>query len=246
MFLRLFVVLLAIFLADSGNLLAGDKIHVAVAANFIQPFKEMAAIFEARSGVQVDATFASSGNIFNQIANGAPYDLFLSADEQRPQLLENNGLAEKPFTYAKGEVVLWSAHETFCEPADWQQALKKSGGRIAVANPRTAPYGQTAMAALEGAGLKPLLESRLVQAQDIAQTFHYATTQAVDAAFCALSAALSEEGKKGCFYRVPEAPPVVQAACVLKNTGQRQAAEAFAVFLVSAEAKTIKKRFGYR
>lgn len=246
MFPRWFFILLAVFLMNPGGSFARDRLHVAVAANFIQPFKEIAVIFEAREGVRVDGTFSSSGNIFNQITNGAPYDLFLSADELRPRLLERNGLAEKPFVYALGEVVLWSAHEEFCEPADWRQALKKTGGRVAVANPRTAPYGQTAMAALEGAGLSPLLEERIVQAQDIAQTFHYATTQAVDAAFCALSAVLSEEGKKGCFYRVPEASPIVQAACILKNTGQRQATEAFADFLVSDEAKRIKERFGYR
>ena len=224
---------------------ATERLHIAVAANFIQPFKELAALFETREGVQIDATFASSGTIFNQIANGAPYDLFLSADEQRPQLLEKNGLAEKPFVYARGEVVLWSARRDFCRSDDWKQALKTSRGRIAVANPKTAPYGTAAMTALDGAGLRPLLESRIVQAQDIAQTFHYASTEAVDAGFCALSGALTETGRKGCFYPLAEAPPIVQGACILKKTGQRRAAEAFAAFLISEEAQRIKGRFGY-
>jgi len=245
-FKRFLLFFLAILVLHPGPSWASESLRVAVAANFIQPFKELARLFEEREGVRVQAAFTSSGNIYNQITHGAPYDLFLSADEQRPLLLEKEGLAEKPFVYAKGEVVLWSAHEGFCDSVDWQQALKKSSGRIAIANPRTAPYGQAAMTALERVGLKPFLESRIVQSQDIAQAFHYASTQAVDAGFCALSGVLGEEGEKGCFYRLPEASQIVQAACILKKARHRRAAEAFAAFLMSDDAKTVRKRFGYR
>jgi molybdate transport system substrate-binding protein len=226
---------------------AQEKLRVAVAANYIQAFNEMAAGFEAKTGVKIEGTFSSSGNFYAQITNGAPYDLFLSADEDRPARLYKDGLAEKPFVYATGRVVLWSARKGFCTPKNWQNALKQKGvKKIAVANPVTAPYGAAAKAALEKASLWEPLKEKIVTAQDIAQSFQYASTQAVDAGFCALSATVSSEGKKGCFYPMEEAPAVVQSACVLKRTKSRAAAERFAAYLQSPDADRIKEKLGYR
>jgi molybdate transport system substrate-binding protein len=229
------------------NVLAQDKISVAVAANFISTFKEIAADFEAKTKIKVEATFSSTGNLYSQIVNGAPYDLFLSADEERPALLSKDGLAEKPFVYARGKVILWSASKDFCKAATWQDALKNDRiKKIAIANPLTAPYGAASKVALQKAGLWDSQLSKLVNAQDIAQTFQYAATSAVDAGFCAMSATVSAEGKKGCFFVINEAPEIIQSACILKRTTNRVAVEKFVEFLNSPAAKEIKVKYGYR
>ena len=118
--------------------------------------------------------------------------------------------------------------------------------KIAIANPKTAPYGAAAMEALKKTGVLENVQGKLVYAQNIAQAFQYAATGSVDAGFCALSATLSAEGRKGCFSPVDEAPPIVQGACLLKRTAHREAAEKFARFLASPEAVAVKKKYGYR
>ncbi len=226
---------------------AQEKIHAAVAANYLSVFKEISLAFEKKEGVKVEATFSSSGNLYAQIVNGAPYDLFLSADEERPARLHKDGLADQPFVYAQGQCVLWSARKDFCRAKDWLAAVKDEAvKRIALANPETAPYGASARTALQKAGLWEPLQKKWVTAQDIAQAFQYASTEATDAGFCALSSAVSANGKSGCFYPVEEAPAIVQAACILKRTGQRRAAERFAAFLLGPEVGAIKTAAGYR
>jgi len=246
---RRFLMLLVLipFLLTPMTASAQGKIRCAVAANYIKTFQELASAFEAKTGIKVESTFSSTGNLYSQIVNGAPYDLFLSADEARPARLLKEGHGEKPFVYAKGRVVLWSVRKTFCSAPDWRQAVQaKDVKRIGLANPVTAPYGTAAQAAMQKTGLWASLKDKCIQAQDIAQSFQYAATEAVDASFCALSATKSVEGMKGCFYIVPEAPDIVQSACILKRTKDRAAAERFAAFLQSPEATAIKEKFGYR
>ena len=229
------------------NVLAQDKISVAVASNYISAFKEIAVDFEAKTKIKVEATFSSTGNLYSQIVSGAPYDIFLSADEERPAILSKDGLTEKPFVYARGQVILWSANKGFCRDANWQDALKNDRiKKISIANPLTAPYGAATKKALEKVGMWGSLQTKLVNAQDIAQSFQYASTSAVDAGFCAMSAAASPDGGKGCFYVVREAPDIIQSACILKRTTNRAAVEKFTVFLVSPAAQKIKIKFGYK
>jgi molybdate transport system substrate-binding protein len=236
-----------IVLMSSVSAFAGEKISVAVAANFISAFKEMASDFEAKTKIKIEDTFSSTGNLYSQIINGAPYDLFLSADEERPAKLNKEGAADTPFIYAKGQAILWSANKDFCQAKTWQDALKNEQvKKIAIANTQTAPYGAAAKKALEKAGMWDSLQAKLVNAQDIAQSFQYASTSAVDAGFCAMSATVSTEGKKGCFFVINEAPEIVQSACVLKRTANRAAVEKFVEFLNSPTAKEIKKKYGYR
>jgi molybdate transport system substrate-binding protein len=231
----------------TNQALAEEKISVAVAANFISAFKEIAADFEAKTKIKVEGTFSSTGNLYSQITNGAPYDLFLSADEERPALLNKDGLADTPFVYARGQSILWSADKYFCKAKTWQDALKNDNiKKIAIANTQTAPYGSAAQKALEKTGMWDTLQGNLVVAQTVAQSFQYASTSAVDAGFCAMSAAFSEEGKKGCFYVIAEAPEIVQSACILKKTTRRAAVEKFVKFLSSPAAQKIKIRYGYR
>jgi molybdate transport system substrate-binding protein len=244
---RIIVAFILIILMSSISAFAEEKISVAVAANFISAFKEMAADFEAKTKIKVEGTFSSTGNLYSQITNGAPYDLFLSADEERPAKLNKDGVADAPFIYAKGQAVLWSANKDFCKAKTWQDALKNEQiKKIAIANTQTAPYGTAAKKALEKVGMWDSLQSRLVNAQDIAQSFQYASTSAVDAGFCAMSATVSDEGKKGCFFVVNEAPEIIQSACLLKRTTNRAAVEKFVEFLSSPAVKEIKVKYGYR
>lgn len=227
--------------------LAEEKVSVAVAANFISAFKEIAADFETKTGVKVEATFSSTGNLYNQIKNGAPYDMFLSADEIRPDLLQKEGWTSGTFVYARGQVILWSANLDFCKSGKWQDALKNDRiKKIAIANTLTAPYGAAAKEALQKVGLWDALQSKMVNAQDIAQSFQYASTEAVDAGFCALSATASTHGKNGCFYNLPEAPDIVQAGCVANNAKNSKSAKLLADYLMSNYAALIKKKYGYR
>jgi molybdate transport system substrate-binding protein len=210
------------------------------------PFKELAAIFESRTAKSVEATYTSTGNIYGQIKNGAPYDLFLSADQSRPELLLKAGLADRVFVYARGGVLLWSAEKGFCESENWKEAITSPQvRRVAIANPETAPYGEAAKAALQRSGLWREVEAKLVFAQTVAQVFQYAHTEAVDAGFCARASAYTAQGKKGCYFSVGQAPPVMQAACVLRRTEKRAAADAFAAFLMSPEAEAVKQKYGY-
>ena len=245
--LRIAVASILIVLMSSFPTFAEEKISVAVASNYISVFKELATDFEAKTKIKVEGTFSSTGNLYSQITNGAPYDLFLSADEERPAKLNKDGTADQPFIYAKGQAVLWSANKDFCKAKMWQDALKKEQvKKVAIANPQTAPYGAAAKKALEKAGIWEPLQSKLVNAQDIAQSFQYASTFAVDAGFCAMSATVSPEGKKGCFFVINEAPEIIQSACVLKRTTNRVAMEKFVEFLNSPAAKEIKIKYGYR
>jgi molybdate transport system substrate-binding protein len=243
----LMVMGVAIFMSSPGQAFAGEKISVAVAANFISAFKDMAADFEAKTKIKIEGTFSSTGNLYSQITNGAPYDLFLSADEERPAKLYKDGAGGTPFIYAKGQAVLWAANKDFCKAKTWQDALKNDQvKKIAIANTQTAPYGAAAKKALEKSGMWDSLQTKLVNAQDIAQSFQYASTSAVDAGFCAMSATVSAEGKKGCFFVINEAPEIIQSACILKRTANRAAVEKFVEFLSSPAAKEIKVKYGYR
>jgi molybdate transport system substrate-binding protein len=243
---RILLIIALLFIIPFSALAGDQKITAGVAANFIVPFGEIARLFEKQTGIKVEPVFTSSGKLYAQITSGAPYDIFLSADEERPAKLFKDGLSQKPYVYAKGQVVLWSADKKLCANKDWLTAVRsKEIKKIAIANPETAPYGAAAMTALKAAGLSEELKDRLVFPQDIGQAFQYSSTGSVDAGFCALSSALSEEGKKGCYLPVEQAPQVVQAVCVLSKTPNRKAAEQFAQFLLSPGVIQIKEKYGY-
>ena len=237
------VVLIALHPAFSH---AADSLKAAVAANFMVPFREISAVFETETKIKVEAAYSSTGNLYGQIINGAPYDVFLSADEEAPRSLFEKGLGEKPLLYATGRVVLWGAGQEICGAKDWKEALKRPGIRkIAIANPVTAPYGAAAEAALKKSGLWTGIEGRLVTSQNVGQSFQYAVTGGTDGAFCALSAALSEPGARGCHYLIEEAPAIRQAASLITRTANKKDASRFLQFLNSPKATDIKKRYGY-
>ncbi len=245
MFVWIMGLVLIFFMTTSA--LAADRLTVAVAASFKRPFTEIVRHFEALYPVKVEASFASTGTLYSQIVNGALYDIFLAADDKRPQVLHGSSLAEAPVVYARGRVVLWTNRRNLCGAGDWKAVLRDAGDRkIAIASPVTAPYGVSAEAALRGAGLWEDVKRRFVFAQDAGQAFQYVYTGAAAAGFCALSDAVSSAGREGCHYEIGEAPPVEHAGCVLTRSKNREAARRFVEFLQSPEAEKIKGEYGYR
>ena len=241
---RINALVLALLLALPFSAQAAD-LMIAQAANFMPAMKEIIPAFEKTSGLKVQATYTSTGKLYGQIVNGAPFDVFLAADERRPAKLFKDGLAETPFVYAKGNVVLWSLDKKALGNS-WQEAIKsKKLHKIAIANTETAPYGTVAMIALQKEKLWKEIQPELVFAQNIAQTFQFASTGAADAGFCAYSSMFTPTGKKGGFHILEQAPPVIQAACVLKSSEHKTAALKFVEFLSSPEVNSIKKKYGY-
>lgn len=242
---RIAALLLALATLVSLPAAAADLL-VAQAANFAPAMKEIIPAFEKASGLTVQATYASTGKLYGQIINGAPFDVFLAADRRRPERLHADGLATEAFVYAEGSVVLWSRHRNLLS-SDWKTTLQNPDvKKIAIANTETAPYGASAMKAIQTAGLWKTLQPRLVFGQSISQVFQFSASGAADAGLCAYASVFTEAGRKGCFMTIPEAPPVVQAACVLTSTPHGDAAARFVKFLSSSEAKAIKLKYGYR
>ena len=235
----------ALSLMLGGAAFAGET-KVAVAANFTEAAKAIAARFKARTGHDASLSFGSSGQFFTQIANGAPYEVFLSADVERPQKAETEGLAVpgSRFTYATGRLVLYSKTPGL---VDGKGALLKTGKfeKLAIADPKAAPYGQAAVETLTRLKLYDALKPRIVTGASITQAFQYVQTGAAEVGFVALSQVVDEKG--GSRWVVPAAnhTPIDQQAVLLKTGQNSEAAKAFLTFLKSGEAKAIIKRYGY-
>jgi molybdate transport system substrate-binding protein len=230
----------------------GRSVTVAVAANMKPAFEEIAARFQARHpGVEVKASFGASGNFFAQIANGAPFDLFLSADAEYPAKIVEKGLAEGPaFTYAYGKLVVWvpSGTRLDLEGKGLAALADPSVQRIAIANPEVAPYGRAARAVLEKAGLYARLKGRIVMGQNVSQTAQFVESGNAQAGFVPLSLAkappLSREGRA---WPVPASSyqRIEQAGAVLKGAKEAGLARELAAFVSGEGAKDVLERYGY-
>lgn len=220
---------------------------VAVAANFMGAMEKIAAAYEAETGIKMQTVYSSTGKLYAQITRGAPYDLFFAADGERPELLAQQGLCEEPFIYANGEAVLWTKNKKLADEKHWQDVVvRQEINRIAIATPQTAPYGAAAFAALKKNELRHAVENKLVYGHNVAQTFQFAFHGSADIGFTALSFALSDKGRQGVYWRLAEAEPVVQKACVVKNTKKRNGVAAFLAFLKLADTRTMLNEFGYQ
>lgn len=223
------------------------EVNAAVAANFTEPAKEIAAAFQARTGDEVKLSFGSSGQFYAQISQGAPFEVFLSADEERPAKAEAEGLAVKGsrFTYAVGQLVLYSRTAGL---VDARGAVLKSGrfDKLAIADPAAAPYGAAAMETLARLGLLPAVRAKIVQGASITQAFQFVQTGAAELGFVALSQVIGEPG--GSRWIVPERlhRPILQQAVLLKTGEDDAAARAFLKFLQGPQARRIIARYGYR
>lgn len=235
----------ALSLLLGGAALAGET-KVAVAANFTEAAKAIAVQFKARTGHEAILSFGSSGQFYTQIANGAPYQVFLSADVERPQKAEAEGLAVpgSRFTYATGRLVLFSKTPGL---VDGRGAVLKTGKfeKLSIADPKAAPYGQAAVETLTRLKLYDALKPRIVTGASITQAFQYVQTGAAELGFVALSQVISERG--GSRWTVPASnhTPIEQQAVLLKAGENSEASRAFLKFLKSGDAKAIIKRYGY-
>jgi molybdate transport system substrate-binding protein len=227
------------------------KVSVAVAANVQFAMQQLKTQFEKETGIELDVSIGSSGKFTTQIEQGAPYDVFVSADVSYPTTLYKEGLTvDSPKVYANGLLVLWTARTDIKPSADLKLLLTDDVKKIAIANPKTAPYGVAAVEALKYYQLYDQVQSKLVYGESIAQTNQYITTLSADIGFTAKSVVLADEMKgKGAWVDVdPKAyDPIAQAAVVLKHgkDTNADASQKFYNFLYSAEAKAILKQYGY-
>ena len=237
-----------LFVAYATNLRAEEAL-VAVAANFSAPMQQIAASFQKDTGHQLKMSFGATGGIYAQIKNGGPFDVFLSADQITPQKLEAEGLgvAATRFNYATGQLVLWSKQDGLVDEKG--QVLRgKNIQRIALANPKLAPYGVAAWEAMTALGLLEELKPKMVQGDNIAQTYQFVSTQNAQVGFVALSQVFANgQLTSGSAWIVPPHlyKPIRQDVILLKNGKDNSAAKALLMYLKGEKAKAVMKSYGY-
>jgi len=229
----------------------GREITVAAASDLQFVLPKIAAQFEKETGQTVKLVFGSSGNFYSQIQNGAPFDLFFSADVEYPERLEKNGFTEPGslVRYATGKIVLWAAKESSLDVNRGLAALLDPGVRkIAIANPAHAPYGRAAVAALRHENLYDQVALKLVLGENISQAAQFVESGNADAAIVALALVIAPPGKdSGKYFVIPadSYPPIDQAAVVLKSSQQKAAARQFLEFLRRPEILNLMRDFGF-
>ncbi|MGE0406811.1 MAG: molybdate ABC transporter substrate-binding protein, partial [Candidatus Korobacteraceae bacterium] len=229
--------------------LAQQPITVAAASDLSFALPELARLFEHQSGAPVRTVLGSSGNLFTQIQNGAPYDVFLSADAMYPRRLADSGKAigETYTLYAVGRLVLYVRVDSPLDVARLgkEALLAPSVRRIAIANPAHAPYGAAAVAALKSWNLYERLQPKLVFGENVSQTAQFVLSGNAQIALTAHSVAQAQEGR---FALVPEEahPPIEQAAVVVAQSKMQKAARAFVQFLATPKAQEVLRRYGFQ
>lgn len=226
-----------------------DEVQVAVAANFAGPFQKIAAGFAADTGHKAVPITGSTGKFYTQIKEGAPFEVLLAADDETPKKLEDEGLAVKGqhFTYAKGKLVLWSSKPGLVD--DKGEVLSKGGfARLALANPKLAPYGAAGVETLKALGLYDAMLPKIVQGDNIAQAYQFVFTGNADVGFVALSQiAPPDKPAVGSWWVVPAKfyTPILQDAALLKKGEGNAAATALLKYLKGDKAQAIIKSYGY-
>jgi molybdate transport system substrate-binding protein len=225
---------------------AAATVQIAVASNFMEPAKEIAATFTAQTGHQANLSFAPSGQIYVQLTHGAPFEIFLSADKERAQQAEKNGFSVNGtrFTYAVGRLVLYSTRPSYVD-ANGKVLARSDFEHLAIADPAIAPYGLAAVQSLRKLGLYDRLKPKTVQGSSIAQTFQFVQTGAAEIGFVAKSQVINRPD--GSRWIVPATlhSPIDQQAVLLKTGANNPAAKAFMTFLKSQTARAIIRRYGY-
>ncbi len=230
---------------------AAQRITIAAASDLQFALPEITAQFQKETGYTVRLTFGSSGNFFSQIQNGAPFDLFLSADLAYPKKLEAAGLAEPGtlYRYAAGRIVLWVPKESPIDTDRGLLVLTEAGiHRIAIANPQHAPYGRAAVAALRHAGIYECVRGKLVLGENISQAAQFVESANADIGILALSLAQAPALKtKGRYFEIPESfhPPIEQGVILLKSSHEKKAAQQFLDFLRKPEIVKLMRSYGF-
>lgn len=228
----------------SGNAFAAQT-NVAVAANFTEAAKEIAAAFQKKTGHEAVLSFGASGQFYTQITQDAPFQVFLSADDERPKKLVEDGLgiADSRFTYAIGKLVLWSKSAELVKGEDTLKA--NAFTKLAIANPTAAPYGTAAIETLKALKIYDAVQPKIVQGNSISQAFQFIDTGNAELGFVALSQLAGNT--TGSRWLVPAAlyTPIRQDAVLLKKGASSEAAIAFIAFLKGPEARAVIEKFGY-
>lgn len=229
-----------------------DDLTIAAASDLNFAFKELVAEFEKRTGNHVKLSLGSSGNFFSQIQNGAPYDLYFSADIGYPKKLEEAGhaLPGSLYKYAVGRIVLWTSARSplELEKLGLDVLLDSSIKRIAIANPKHAPYGRAAVAAMKHFKVYDRVKDKFVLGENISQTAQFVESGASDIGIVALSLALAPTMKaSGKYWEIPaEAhPPLEQGAVILKHSKDQKAAKLFIDFMKGPQGQEIMRRYGF-
>ncbi len=225
---------------------AAATVQIAVASNFMEPAKEIAAAFSAKTGHQTNLSFGPTGQIYVQISHGAPFEVFLSADKERPQQAEKDGFSvdDTRFTYAVGRLVLYSTRPGFVD-AHGKVLAREDLEHLAIADPTIAPYGLAAVESLGKLGLYDRLKPKIVQGSSIAQTFQFVQTGAAEVGFVALSQVINRPDGSRWIVPAKFHSPIDQQAVLLKTGANNPAAKAFMAFLKSPTARAIIRRYGY-
>ena len=228
------------------------SVHVAVASNFSSTMKSLVAEFEKTSDYQIALSFGSSGKFYAQIKQGAPYELFFSADQAKPDALQKEGLviAASRFTYAIGRLAVWSARPDFTNKIETK--LKEGTfNKLALANPKIAPYGAAALQVLKNLELVDTTQSKWVRGENIAQTYQFISSGNADLGFIALSQLLGRNNvnkiQKGSYWLVPDKmhQPIKQDVVLLLGATQSQGARTFLEFIHTEKAQYIIAQYGY-
>ncbi len=238
-------VIAVLALSWTAGLAHAGEVKIAVAANFTQAAKELGEAFENETGHDAVFSFGSTGLLYAQISQGAPFEVFLAADQARPEKAVAEGLAivGSHFIYAVGKVVLYSRDKALV--TDEETLRAGDFHKLAIANPVTAPYGAAAVETMKALGVYDALQSKIVQGGNIAQTYQFVVTGNAELGFVALSQIAAHE--KGSRWLVPETlyAPIAQDAVLLRNGEGNEAAEAFIAFLKGPTARAIIERYGY-
>nr|WP_233161397.1 MULTISPECIES: molybdate ABC transporter substrate-binding protein [unclassified Achromobacter] len=241
---------MAVVAGAIGATAHAGEVQVAVAANFTAPVKAIAAEFEKDTGNKVVAAFGATGQFYAQIQNGAPFEVFLAADDSTPAKLETEKriVPGSRFTYATGALALWSAKEGYVD--DKGEVLKKNQYKhLSIANPKAAPYGLAAVQTLEKLGLTQAVKDKIVEGQNITQAQQFIATGNAELGFVALSQ-IYKDGKvtSGSAWVVPASmhEPIRQDAVILDKGKDNAAAKAFVDYLKGPKAATIIKSYGYQ
>ena len=246
------VPLFAAILLGFSSVLGAAELRVAVTANFFGTLQALSALYGAETGTQITLSSGASGALYTQIVNGAPFDVFFSADALRPERLAEEGLGipESRFTYAQGVLVLWSRREGVVDSAG-EVLLSGSFRFLAMGDPRTAPYGLAAQQVMTHMGVWDELNAqrRLVRGQGVGQTYQQIASGAAELGFVALAQVRDAEGRIPGSHWVPPQTgydPIEQQAIILTRTREREAAERFMEWIRGPTARAIIEAAGYQ
>jgi molybdate transport system substrate-binding protein len=246
-----FAAIILVLVAAGPVLAQKQEVRVAAAADLKFAMSDLVRQYERQTGNKLDATYGSSGNFFSQLQNGAPFDVFFSADIDYPRKLEATGLAEPGtlYEYAVGRIAIWMPPDASDDVAKlgWDALLDAKVQKIAIANPEHAPYGRAAVAALRKAGIYERVANKLVYGENISQAAQFVQSGNAQAGIVALSLATSPAMRDGKRWEIPAEmhPSIQQAAIVLKGAKNKKAAEAFLEFVKSETGRGTLAKYGF-